>query len=81
MNPCLSQLKKKALILKLVLKDVFLRKPKLQYHLCQYGEYVYGAQSWKERRLLHESMYIQICEWTLILKMVEREVFLVGPKH
>ena len=39
-----------------------------QYHLCQWGECVYGALSWKEIRLLRESMIIPIDEWTFILK-------------
>ena len=43
-------------------------------------EYVYGAQSWKERRLLYKSMFIPNVEQTLILKMVS-EVFLMKPKH
>ena len=51
-------------------------KPKLQYHLSQVEECVYGAQLWKERRLFCDSVFIQIDEWSLILKMVEKEVFL-----
>ena len=54
---------------------------KHQYHLSQWGECVYGAKSWKERRLLYESMFVQIKLRTLILKMVERDVFLTKPKH
>ena len=34
----------------------------------------------KERRLLCESVFVQLDEWTLILKIVEREVFLMKPK-
>ena len=49
--------------------------PKHQYHLSQWGESVYGAKSWKERRLLCESMFTQIQKWTLILKVVISEVF------
>ena len=48
--------------------NVFVMKPKHQYHLCQWEECVYGAQSWKERRLSCESMIIPIDKWTLILK-------------
>ena len=43
-------------------------KPKHQCHLSQWREWVYGAQSWKEMRLLCESMFATIGEWTLILK-------------
>ena len=32
------------------------------------GECIHGAQSWNEMRLLHESMFIPIEGWTLILK-------------
>ena len=39
------------------------------------------CQSLKERRLLHESVFIQIERQILILKMVEREVILMKPKH
>ena len=63
-------------------------KPKHLYNLSQYGECVYGAQSWNERGLLCESMFVQIDGrmlidgWTLILKMVKKkEVFLMKPKH
>ena len=62
-------------------REVFLMKPKHQYHLSQWGECVYGAQSWYERRLLCEFVFIPIEKWTLILKMAEREVFLMKPMH
>ena len=68
-------------ILKLIIRDVFLRKPKHQYHLSHQGECVYDDQSWKERRLLYESMIIPIERWTSNLKMVIREVFIMKPKH
>ena len=45
------------LILKIVQKEVFPMKPKHQYRLSQWGECIYGAQSWKEVRLLCESMF------------------------
>ena len=32
------------------------------------GEWVYGAQSWKDRRLLCEYMFVPIDKWTLTLK-------------
>ena len=35
----------------------------------------------KEKRLLCESAFVQIEERTLILKMEEREVFHMKPKH
>ena len=65
----------------MVEKEAFLMKPKHRNHLSQWGECVCGAQSWKEMRLLCESLFIQIEKWTLILKMVEREVFLTKPMH
>ena len=68
-------------ILKMVEKQVFLMKPKHRNHLSQQGECDYGAQSWKERRLLCESMFIPIERRTWILKMVEKQVFLMKSKH
>ena len=62
-------------------KRCFFMKPKHQYHLSQRGECVYGTQSWEERRLLCESMFIAIERQTLIQKLVEWEVFLMEPKH
>ena len=74
-------IEKRTLILKLVEKDVISLKPKLQYHLSQWGECVYVAYWLKENRLLCESVFLQIDEWTLILKMVKRDVFLMKWKH
>ena len=68
-------------ILKMVEIEVFPMKPKHQYHLSKWGDCVYGAQSCKERRLLCETRFIVIERWTSILKMIEREVFLMKPKH
>ena len=65
----------------MVERDVFTLKPKLWYHLSRWGECVYGAYSLQEKRLLCESAFAQIDERTLILKLVEREVFLMKPKH
>ena len=62
-------------------KKAYLMKPKHQYHIPQWEECVYGPQSWKEKRLLFESIFNLIKKWTSILKMVEREVFLMKPKH
>ena len=68
-------------ILKLVIREDFIMKPKQQYHQSQRGEFVYDAQSRKERRLLCESMFIPIEIRTSILKLVIREDFLMKPKH
>ena len=38
-------------------------------------------QSWRERRLLPESMFIPIERHTSILKLVIRKVFIMKPKH
>ena len=46
-------------------------------HLSKRGEWIYGAQLLKERSLLCESIFIPIEKWTLILKMVERNIFLM----
>ena len=56
----LIPIEKRTSILKMVESDVFLLKPKHQNHLSQQVECDYGAQSWKERRLLCESMFILI---------------------
>ena len=55
-------------------------KPKHQYHLSQWGECVYDAQSWKGRRLLCEFTFIPIESETSLLKMVIREAFPMKPK-
>ena len=62
-------------------RDVFLKKPMHQYHLSQWGECVYGAQSWNESRVLSESMFFPIEKWTSNLKMADWEVFLMKQKH
>ena len=76
-----NRIKKQTLILNNGGKRSFLIKPKNQDHLSQWGECVYGVQSWKEKRLLRESVFISIGRWNLILKMVGREVFLIKRKH
>ena len=68
-------------ILKVVEKQVFFMKLKHQNHLPQQRKCDYGAQSWKERILLCESTFILIERRTSILKMVEKEVFLMKPKY
>ena len=62
-------------------REVFVKKPKHQYHQSQREECVYDAQSWKERRLLCESMFIPIESRTSILQMAIRDVFVMKPKH
>ena len=49
-------------------REPFLMKPKHQCHSSQWGEWVYGPQSWKEWRLLDESMFALIDKWILTLK-------------
>ena len=61
-------------------RKVFLTKPKHQCHLSQWGEWVYGAQSWKEKRLLCESVFILIGKWTLT-KNDGKKDFLMKSKH
>ena len=68
-------------ILKMVEREVILMKPNHQYHLSQRRECVYGAQSWNEKILLCESVFIKIERQTLILKMEEEVVFPTKPKH
>ena len=68
-------------ILKMLIRDVFLMKPRHQYLWSQRGECVYGTQSWKEKRLWCENKFIPIERWTSILRMVIREVFLLKQKH
>ena len=77
----INQIEKRTLILKMVERDVFLMKPKHQNVLSQEGEGVYSGQSRKKRILLYKSMFILIESRTSILKMVEKEDFLMMPKH
>ena len=65
----------------MVEKQAFLMQPKHENHLSQRGECDYGAQSSKVRRLLCECNFTPIEKGTSNLKMVEREVFLLKPKH
>ena len=62
-------------------RKAFLQKPKHQCHSSQWGEWVYGAKSWKERRLLCESVFASIGKQALILKIAVRKAFLTKPKH
>ena len=59
-------------ILKFVIREAFLMKTNLQYHLSQRGECVYDTQWLKEKRLLCESMFILNEIRTSILKLVIR---------
>ena len=43
-------------------------KPKHQCHSSQWVEWVYGAQSWKEKRLLCEYVFVPFDKRTLNLK-------------
>ena len=74
-------IERRTLILKMVECEVFLMKQMHQNHLSQREECDYGAQSRKESRLLCESMFILFERWTSIQKMVEKQVFLMNPKH
>ena len=58
-----------------------LTKPKRQCHSSKWGEWVCGAQSWKEKRLLYESVFVPTGKQILILKMVVRKAFLMKPKQ
>ena len=65
------QIDRHNLILKNGGKWTFFYETKASIHLSQWGEWVYGAQSWKQGRFV----FIRIDRQTLILKMVERDVF------
>ena len=49
-------------------RKAFLTKLKHQCHLSQWGEWIYGVQSWKEKRLLCESVFVLTDKLTLTLK-------------
>ena len=65
----------------MAIREVFLMKPKHQYHLSQRGERVYDAQSRNEMRLLCESVFNPIERRTSILKLVITVAFLMKSKH
>ena len=69
------------LILKNGMKWSFSYETKASTHLSQWGEWNYGAQSLKERRLLCESMLILVKRLALFQKLVERDVFLIKLKQ
>ena len=74
-------IEKQTLILKNSGKWNFFFGTKASIHSFQWGEWIGGAQSLKEKRLLYESVFVQLDGWKLILKIVEKEVFLINPKH
>ena len=57
-------------------REAFLMKwTKQQCNLSQWGQWVYGAQSWKERKLLCESLFVPIEKSTSTLKKDEKRRF------
>ena len=64
----------------MVEREAFLMKPKQQCHLSKWVERVYAAQSWKERRLLCESIFILTDKRTMILKNIGKKSFLDETK-
>ena len=73
--------KKWTLTLKIMEREPFFMKPKHQCHLSQCWEWVYNAQSWKERRLLCNPVFALTDKWPLTLKMMKREAYLMKLKH
>ena len=49
---------------KIVERKAFLTKPKHQNHVFQWEKCVFVAKSWKERWLLHKSMFTVFKGWT-----------------
>ena len=58
----------------------FFYEIKASIHLFEWWKWIYGAQSWKEKRLLCESIFILVDGWTLILENVGIDVFLMKLK-
>ena len=75
------QIDRRTLILKTVERWAFFMKPKHQCYLSQLVEWVYGARTWKERRLLCEFVFVSIDKRTFILKMVKRKAFFMKQKR
>ena len=69
------------LILKNGEKWSFSYENKVSIYLSQWAEWICGAKSLKEKRLLCECMFILIERRTLIIKIVERKVFPMKPKY
>ena len=61
-------------------KKSFSCETKASIHLSQWVEWICGAQSLNEWRLLCEFMFIPIEKRTLNLQMAQIEVFLMKPK-
>ena len=61
-------------------RKALLMKPKHQCDISQWVEWVYGAQSWKEKRWLCESVFILIDRWTMILKSGRERCFSYDTK-
>ena len=59
---------------------MFFYETKASIHLSQWGEWICDGQSLKERRLLCKSTFIPTEKQTLVLKMVEKDVFPLKPK-
>ena len=59
----------------------FSYETKALIHLSQRVEKSCGAQSIKERKLLHESVFTTFNRWTLIQKKEGSEVFLIKQKR
>ena len=51
----------------------FLAKPKHQYRVFKWGEHDCVDQSQKDYRLLQESSFVSVDEWTLILRKIVEE--------
>ena len=62
------QIDRRSLILKMVESKTFFMKLKHQCHLSEWVERAYGAQTWKKRQLLCESVFVLIDTQTLFLK-------------
>ena len=59
----------------------FSYETKASIQLAQWVEWIFGAQSLKEWRLLCEFRFTLIEKETLILKMAQRDVLLKKPKR
>ena len=62
-------------------KRSFFYETKASIRSSQWVKWIYGAQSLKERRLLCDFIFIPTKIRTLILKNVERKIFLLKSKH
>ena len=62
-------------------RKAFLMKPMHQCHLSQWGECIYGAQSWKKGNYYMHPCLSQLKNNIDPKEMVERKSFLLNPKH